>query len=149
MPEGLVMGMLTLSIAIGVLSIKSPHRTSFLIFGLMMGLGALSKHNYIVLGLLPLTWICWRLKQRAILPIGIAALVAGPWYILVGLSKQAYVQSTLSSSHHNWASVFAHLSGLAWDGLGPILAILTVWALKRRRLRNREKSLVAFGSWGA
>lgn len=142
MPEGLVMCLLTLTMALGDMTIERTTHKRLIAFGLFVGLGALSKHNFIVLGLIPIVWFFWQLGRKSIIPIIIASFIAGPWYFTVGLSKAAYVQSTLTSSHLNWASLFAHPLGLVWDGLGPILAVGFLTAIRRKSLPERSKSII-------
>ena len=102
MPEGLVMCALTLTMAVGDMLLEKTTRWRLVAFGLILGLGALSKHNYIVLGAIPIAWLFWKLGTKSLIPILISSLIAAPWYLTVGLSKQAYVQSTFDSSHLNW-----------------------------------------------
>lgn len=130
MPEGLVMGVLVLSMGIGLWLIRNPSFWGSILWGTVLGLGLLTKHNFVILAWVPTLWIIYRLRLKSIPAILMALFVSLPWYVTVGLTKQTYLMSTLQAPISWWTQLLAHPIGFLWDGLGPVLSIGLLFSLR-------------------
>jgi hypothetical protein len=130
MPEGLVMGFLVLSMGLGLWLIRNPSTWGAIIWGTVLGFGLLTKHNFVILALVPTLWILYRLRLKSIPAILMLLIISLPWYATVGLTKQTYLVTTLQSPASWWSQLLAHPVGFMWDGLGPLLSIGFLFCLR-------------------
>jgi len=125
MPEGLLVGLVALSVLLAALAAdrRSPWLAGML--GISLGVGVLVKQTFLPLAVLPVVAAGWRMG-RLWGVVAVPALgCAGPW-LLAHLGEQAgYVSSSVQSGHTT--SQLAHLAyypALVPHLLaGPVLAV--------------------------
>ena len=139
----MIEGALTAAVAVTVLcAARAGERPSYgraLILGLTLGAGCLLKQTYLLYALAPALFAARRQRWLWLLTLGVAALIASPWY-LRGMGDQlAYASHSLAPGGDLRPTdpyVFYPVV-LARRALGPVLAIAlaaaAIWALRSPR----------------
>ena len=136
MPEAPLMAAVSLSLALGLRAAEAPRWGRLLAWGLSLGLAGLIKQTAALALAAPTLFLAWRIGPRALVGLGVGALVVAPWLIQNIAQQQIYAQTSVIGSdgggdggggEGGGAPLWAHLlhtpSQLIFVGLGPVLSL--------------------------
>lgn len=128
MPEGALVAVVAVSVAVGVWAGERPGWGRAAVWGLVVGAGLLTKQTFALVGLVPAMWAARGLRGRGALGLTVAAAAAGPWYLAHLGDQLAYTGASVEAKAAVGAldAALFYPVVLAFEGWGPALGLAAI-----------------------
>jgi len=134
MPEGFLTGVLAVVGWLMWRLVRRPTWQAAACLGLGMGLALLVKQSALFTLLIPMIWVIYRMPTKGFLAVGVASIVAGPWWY--SHFAEQIVYGTTSAASGAAAGIALHVAYypivILILGLGPVLTLALVGVFASR-----------------